>query len=156
MSTATTEQLWDELLRVEFKRLRDYGLPNNYPDQYIWRFVQQHELLLVTNNRNSEGEVSLQATMQRENTLHAVPVITVSDKDALPQADYRQRVAQSLARIIVDLDDYRGAPPPVGSLAVSGQQLPRQRMIAMHISQAEVAGLEKVDQPFMIEAHQLQ
>ena len=100
---------WDQLIRVEYKLLRDFGLPDNYPDQDIWRFVQQEEMLLVTSNRNSKGETSLQATMQRENSPEALPIVTVSDKELLRQADYRQRVAQSLARIIIDLDDYRGA-----------------------------------------------
>ena len=100
---------WSELIRVEFKRLRDYGLPANLPDQDIWRFVQTHRFLLVTNNRNSEDETSLQATMRRENTLDSLPIITVSDKNALIQSDYRQRVAHRLAEIIVDLENYLGA-----------------------------------------------
>jgi hypothetical protein len=100
---------WDQLIQVEFKRLGDYGLPDNYPDQEIWRFAQQQGLLLFTNNRNSEDETSLQATMQRESTADSLPVVTVSDKDELTRADYRQQVAQSLIRIIIDLDEYRGA-----------------------------------------------
>ena len=99
---------WDQLIQFHFKRLRDYGLPDNLPDQEIWRFVQTHRLLLVTNNRNDENETSLQATMRRENTPDAWPIITVSDKDALPQTDYRQRVAHRLAEIIIDLENYLG------------------------------------------------
>jgi len=60
----------------------------------------------ITNNRNNDDETSLQATMRRENMPDSLPVVTVSDKESLRQADYRQRVAQSLVRII---DDYRGA-----------------------------------------------
>jgi hypothetical protein len=100
---------WDQLILVRFTRLRDYGLPHNLPDQDVWRFVQTHHLLLVTNNRNNEDETSLQATMRRENTLTCWPIVTISDKDALIQADYRQRVARRLAEIIVDLDNYLGA-----------------------------------------------
>jgi hypothetical protein len=109
LAAGLKETGWDELIRVEFKRLRDYGLPANLPDQDIWRFVQQHRLLLATNNRNSDGETSLQATLQRENQPDSLPIITLSDRDALALADYRQRVAQSLVRIIIDLDDYLGA-----------------------------------------------
>ena len=100
---------WDQLIRFEFKRLQDYGLPVNLPDQEIWRFVQAHRLLLITNNRNSENETSLQATMLRENTPESLPVITISDKDALIRSDYRQRVALSLARIVIDLENSLGA-----------------------------------------------
>ena len=99
---------WNQLIQVQFNRLRDYGLPDNLPDQEIWRFVQTHRLLLVTNNRNNENETSLQATMRRENTPQSLPVVTISDKDALIQTEYRQRVAQGLARIIIDLDNYLG------------------------------------------------
>jgi hypothetical protein len=99
---------WDQLIQFRLQRLRDYGLPANLPDQDIWRFVQTHRLLLVTNNRNDEDETSLQATMQRENTLESMPIITVSDKDSLIQMDYRQRVAHRLAEIVFDLENYLG------------------------------------------------
>jgi hypothetical protein len=99
---------WDQLIRLEFKRLRDYGLPDDYPDQEIWRFVQRHRLLLVTNNRNNDGETSLSVTIERENTPDALPVATVSDKEALRQADYRQRVAHTLAQIILYPELYCG------------------------------------------------
>ena len=99
----------DQLIQFQFRRPRDYGLPANLPDQEIWRFVQTHRLLLITNNRNNEDETSLQATMWRENTLDSLPIITVSDKNALIQSDYRQRVAHRLAEIIIDLENYLGA-----------------------------------------------
>ncbi len=100
---------WDQLIQFHFKRLRDYGLPDNLPDQEIWRFVQTHRLLLVTNNRNDEDETSLQATMRRETTPASWPIVTVTDKNALIQTDYRQRVAHSLAGIVIDLENYLGA-----------------------------------------------
>jgi hypothetical protein len=99
---------WDQLLQCQFKRLRDYDLPANLSDQEIWRFVQTHRLLLITNNRNSEDEESLQATIERENTADAWPIITVSDKDSLIQTGYRQRVAHRLVEIIIDLENYFG------------------------------------------------
>ena len=40
---------WDQLIQFQFKRLRDYGFPDNLPDQEIWRFVQAQQLLLITN-----------------------------------------------------------------------------------------------------------
>ena len=99
---------WDQLIQFHLRRPHDCGLPANLPDQDIWRFVQENRLLLITNNRNNEDETSLQATMRRENTLESWPIITVSDKNALIQSDYRQRVAHRLAEIIVDLENYLG------------------------------------------------
>ena len=99
---------WDQLIQFQFKRLRDFGLPPNLPDQEVWQFVQTHRLLLITNNRNSEDETSLNSTMWRENTPESWPIVTVSDKDSLLLPDYRQRVALSLAEIILYFDNYRG------------------------------------------------
>jgi len=100
---------WDQLLQLEFKLLRDFGLPDSYPDHAIWRFVQQQRFLLITNNRNREDETSLQATIERENTPDSLPVLTVSNKELLVQTDYRQRVAQRLAAILIYPEQYLGA-----------------------------------------------
>ena len=108
LAAGLREAGWNQLIQVEFKWLRDYGLPDNLPDQEIWRFVQQHQLLLVTNNRNKDGETSLEATIQRENTPDALPVVTISDKQALAQADYRERVAHRLAEVIIYPEKHRG------------------------------------------------
>lgn len=63
--------------------------------------MQQHCLSLLTNNRNNENEISLEATIRRENTAQSLPVITVSDKDKLADAEYRQRAIASLVEIIL-------------------------------------------------------
>ena len=49
---------WDRDFTIEFVRLRDLELPDDSSDQGIWRFAQQHRLLLLTNNRNQENETS--------------------------------------------------------------------------------------------------
>jgi hypothetical protein len=99
---------WDQVFTFEFNRLRDFSLPDDHPDQEIWRFVQHERLLLITSNRNDEDETSLQATLERENMPDSLPIITVSDKESLALAEYRQRVANRLAEIIADLEDYLG------------------------------------------------
>jgi hypothetical protein len=99
---------WDQLIRLECKTLSDYGLPGNYPDDEIWRFVQQKRLLLITNNRNNDDEISLQATMQRENTPNSMPIITIPKTGAMGRADYRQRTVSRLAEIILYLDNNLG------------------------------------------------
>jgi len=69
---------WDRDVTVTFVRLYDLGLSNDSSDQDIWRFAQRHRLLLITSNRNQENETSLQATIERENTPEALPVLTLS------------------------------------------------------------------------------
>jgi predicted nuclease of predicted toxin-antitoxin system len=100
---------WDQLLEIEFIRLRDCGIEESSPDNEVWRYAQEHGLLLITNNRNNDGETSLAATIARENTPDSLPVITVSNKESLRQADYRQRAATALAGIIIYPEDFRGA-----------------------------------------------
>lgn len=100
---------WDQIVTLVFKRLRDVGLPYDAPDHEIWRFVQEHRLILLTHNRNSDDETSLQATIQRENTPQSLPVLTISNKDDLALSDYRQRAIHKLVEYAVDLDKYLGS-----------------------------------------------
>jgi predicted nuclease of predicted toxin-antitoxin system len=109
LAAGLRETGWDQLIRFEFKRLRDYGLPDRLSDQEIWRFAQQQRLLIVTNNRNNDGEHSLEATIQQENFAEALPVVTISDKNLLARADYRDRVATRLAEIVIYRETYQGA-----------------------------------------------
>src|SRR5262245_58310620 len=100
---------WAELLPLEFRMLRDFSLPDDSSDQEIWRFVQRERLLLITNNRNRESETSLQATIEKENTPTSLPVLTVSNKELLVLPEYRQRVAHSLAAILLYPEEKLGA-----------------------------------------------
>ena len=38
---------------------RDIGLDNNSSDRDIWRFSQANNIILLTSNRNMEGEDSI-------------------------------------------------------------------------------------------------
>ncbi len=109
LEAGLAETGWDQLIEINFVFLRDCGLMESAPDNEIWRYTQEHGMLLITNNRNNDGETSLHATIARENTPDSLPVVTVSDKDSLRLADYRQRAATALARIIIYPEDFRGA-----------------------------------------------
>ena len=92
---------WNDLLILNVLRLRDVSLPDDCPDDRLWRFVQRERIWLLTSNRNRADETSLQATIEREGTLHSLPVLTLAHADLLPQTAYRQRVLQSLVEILV-------------------------------------------------------
>jgi hypothetical protein len=92
---------WARDLGIEIKRLRDYGMSRNTPDQLVWQFAQQHGFWLLTNNRNNEDETSLQATIQRENTPESLPVITTTDKDRLAEPAYRSEAVTRLIEIVI-------------------------------------------------------
>lgn len=99
---------WNQYLHLEFIRLRDLNVPDNATDQEIWRYVQRERFLLLTNNRNREDELSLQAPIERESTRDSLPVITVSDKDQLVVPAYRQQAAHKLAELVIYLENYLG------------------------------------------------
>lgn len=93
---------------MRFVTLRQIGLPVNTSDRAIWRLVQAQGMLLLTGNRNMEGDDSLEATLREENTPTALPIITISSPRRLDERDYRERCAERLAEIVFDLDQYRG------------------------------------------------
>jgi hypothetical protein len=99
---------WDRDVTVTFVRLYDLGLSNDSSDQDIWRFAQRHRLLLITSNRNQENETSLQATIERENTPEALPVLMLSQANRLLLPDYRQQAVHKLVEIIIYLENYLG------------------------------------------------
>jgi hypothetical protein len=99
---------WDQYVTIEFLRLRDLGLSNEQSDRDIWRRVQKDRLLFITNNRNREGETSLQATIENESRADSFPVLTIASVEKLVQADYRQQVIHQLAEVLLYLERYLG------------------------------------------------
>lgn len=102
------ETEWEQHLGIEFVRLRHVNLPDDASDAVIWHFAQEHRLLLITDNRNREGEGSLEATIERENTPAALPVLTIASLASLPSPEYRQQVAHKLAEVLIYLENYFG------------------------------------------------
>ncbi|MFN0121303.1 MAG: DUF5615 family PIN-like protein [Blastocatellia bacterium] len=115
LMTGLRETGWGDELTFEFLRLRDLGLPDDCTDRDIWRRCQQDQLFLITQNRNSDDDTSLQATPDTENTFDSLPVITIPDAEKFKLADYRQQAAYRLVEIILDLDNYLG----VGRIFIS-------------------------------------
>ena len=46
---------WLGLASLQLVRFADVGLPVTSTDRQIWRFVQEHHMLLLTDNRNRKG-----------------------------------------------------------------------------------------------------
>lgn len=109
LEAALHETGWDNDLNIEFKRLRDLNLREDSTDREIWYFVQRERLLLITSNRNRDDADSLQFVVEKESTGSSLPVLTISDQTRLMIPEYRQRVADKLAAVIIDLEAYLGA-----------------------------------------------
>jgi hypothetical protein len=96
-------------LSMRFVTFADVGLSPDSPDSEVWRFCQQNQLVLITGNRNADGADSLQSTIQTENTTECLPVLTVSDAQALQRGrDYAAAVIESILDVMMRLEDLRG------------------------------------------------
>ena len=99
---------WLDLLSLRLITLAEAGLPVNSSDTVVWRFAQQHRMLLLTDNRRMAGNNSLEETIRTENTSASMPVITVGNRQRLRGRSYREACASRLVEIILDLDQYLG------------------------------------------------
>lgn len=99
---------WVELLNLSFVYFPETPLEESSDDTTVWRYAQAQHVLLLTDNRNRRGADSLQAAIERENHLQALPVLTVGSKERLNEPGYRSQVALRIADVIIYLDNYRG------------------------------------------------
>jgi len=99
---------WLKLLNIPMLTFTDVGLRIDSSDRDVWRFAQEHHLILLTGNRNQAGEDSLEQTIRDENTSTSLPVVTVSVVDRLKERVYREQCAERLAEIILDIENNLG------------------------------------------------
>ncbi len=101
---------WASLLSIEMLMFADVGLPIDSNDRVLWQFTQEHQLLLLTDNRNMKGEDSLEETIREENTLTSLPVLTVGNADrVMNEREYCDQCAMRIAEIIMEIEKYMGA-----------------------------------------------
>ncbi|MGL6094268.1 MAG: hypothetical protein ACRC7O_00520 [Fimbriiglobus sp.] len=110
LRTADYRDYWDDY-GFRLATFAELGLTRESSDRDIWTACQEHDLILVTENRNHDGPDSLEAMVLAAG-LVALPVVTVSDKRALASdRRYAETVAVDLLEVlidIVDLDRHRG------------------------------------------------
>jgi hypothetical protein len=93
---------------IQVATFDDVGLTEDADDRTIWRFVQEREMLLLTNNRNGIDEHSLDRAMREEWTPTTLPMLTIGNAGRIKEFDYRARCAERLVEIILELDNLRG------------------------------------------------
>lgn len=87
----------------------EVGLDRKTSDAVIWQFCQEHDLVLITSNRNKTKPDSLEATIRDRNTSQSLPVLTLGDADRVLQSrDYADRVVEGLLDILFRIDSLRG------------------------------------------------
>jgi len=99
---------WLELFPLKLQTFADIGLPLDSTDREVWRFAQANGMILLTNNRNMEGEDSLEQTLREENQSDSLPIITISNVNRLAERTFRERCADRLIEIGLDLENYLG------------------------------------------------
>jgi hypothetical protein len=100
--------LWASL-QMGIATFAEVGLDRRAPDVEVWRLCQQRGLFLVTGNRNHDGEDSLEATIQRENTAESLPVFTLADPERVRHSRaYAEQAAVRLLDYLHEIDKYRG------------------------------------------------
>jgi len=105
---ALESQGWVDLGLLQVATFRDLSLPIDSSDREIWRFVQEHGMLLLTGNRNMTDEDSLQQTLRDENRPDSIPVITIANVNRVRERNYREECANRLAEICSDVEIYLG------------------------------------------------
>lgn len=99
---------WLELLPIRIVTFMEVQLPYTLNDRMVWRFAQEHTMILLTDNRNKKGADSLEQTIREENTATSLPVLTIGKVDRLGEKTYRGQVVTRLVDIVSDLDTYLG------------------------------------------------
>lgn len=99
---------WLEFLSARLLTFRDIELSIDSSDREVWRYSQDHRMLLLTANRSRKGTDSLEQTIREENTPTSLPVITVSAPVRMDEKGYRESCAIRLVEILLDVEAFLG------------------------------------------------
>jgi hypothetical protein len=91
-----------------FATFQDLQIDVRSSDREIWHYCQQHDLVLVTANRNMDDENSLEAVLRQLVQPDSLPVLTIVRPQRLANLSYREDCAYRIADIAIDLPRYRG------------------------------------------------
>ncbi|MFN8514573.1 MAG: hypothetical protein U0232_05425 [Thermomicrobiales bacterium] len=106
---AVTATGLETLLPVRFVTFADVMLPFDSTDRTLWRFAQEHKMVILTGNRREDDEDALGRTLSQEGTPTSLPVVTIGHVDRLREPNYRQRCAFKLLEVLLELDTHLGA-----------------------------------------------
>jgi hypothetical protein len=106
-------QDWGDIwarLGMRLLTFRDLGLDRESSDAVVWQTCQQHQLILMTANRNDDGEDSLENTLRTQNQPSSLPVFTIGSSERIFHSrEYAHRVVERLLDYLIDIENYRGA-----------------------------------------------
>jgi hypothetical protein len=109
MQTDYWRELWDHL-DIRACSFNDFGLSSDDTDERVWQVCQQHQLYLLTSNRNDDGPDSLAATIRTQGTATSLPVFTLSDAEEVFRSKaYADRIVESLFDYLLRIEEMNGS-----------------------------------------------
>ncbi|MBC6476097.1 MAG: ACP S-malonyltransferase [Hormoscilla sp. GM102CHS1] len=103
------KQGWLNWKKIKFSTFAEMKLPIESNDRIVWRFAQSNQMILLTANRSSKEEDSLEQVLREENTPTSLPVLTIGNSDRLLyEASYRERCVDRLMEIVLYIENYKG------------------------------------------------
>lgn len=106
--SALATEGWLDLVSLRLVYFTQVNLALDSSDRDVWHFAQAQRMLLLTGNRNMDGDDSLAQAIQEANQPTSLPVITISRAERMVETIYRLQCATRLAEIVLYLDDYLG------------------------------------------------
>ncbi|MFM7601898.1 MAG: ACP S-malonyltransferase [Pseudanabaena sp.] len=103
-----TSEGWLEALPIRFISFDEVKLPITSSDRVVWRFAQEHQLILLTANRSMKGEDSLEQVIREECLPTSLPVVTLANVDRIIEREYREECVDRLIEIALYLENYLG------------------------------------------------
>lgn len=101
--------LWMDC-RCEITSFDRLGIPAELDDAALWSLCQDNDVLLLTGNRNAQGDDSLESIITRAGTQQSLPVLTIGDPDrVMRDREYAEDVAAQVLQYILDVEQLRGA-----------------------------------------------
>jgi predicted nuclease of predicted toxin-antitoxin system len=103
---STLAELWDSL-SLDALIFADLGWSDRTTDREIWKLCQADGLILITNNRNQQGDTSLEATIRSLSHSESLPVITIGNLERFQhERGYATRAAEELIAVAFDIRHY--------------------------------------------------
>lgn len=106
--SSIASQGWLELISINFISFKDIDLSTSSSDRIVWCVAQENKMILLTANRNMDGEDSLEQVLREENSLDSLPIITIGSVERLNEPNYRERCVDRILEIVLDIENVIG------------------------------------------------
>ncbi len=84
-------------------------LSRDAPDRLVWQRCQEHQIVLLTGNRNDAGPDALESAIRELNNPVSLPVITLADPDRIrTERSYAEQAAVRVLEYLMDIENLRG------------------------------------------------